>query len=584
MVTLKKIHHRGAWRIGIVIDYDDLDAKAKVRKMGAFWSQTHRCWYVLYNNQNYTELKRTFADIEIVNDENNQRHTEPAEILHEIVHITDTVGELRLVDETEHKEVIPELASKIVFSGTVGKYWVLKVRYNDQITPKLMEIKGVYWNKKQQAFFVLRHVNVKLRVEVLLGIGDIFPKNYYNLEKVVVNPNTRIELKEYPDDRKWMIMVCPPIPYLIEQVKRWEGSRFSKTHQTYLLNATPSVLQNIEKLATELNIPLRITLPEKYILRKNAINRKAIKLRSVKENLLVQVPDTSKTYTLAMIDYMLAMNYSPNSIRAYVAAFNTFQRVNQYQNPDELSERQIISHLSRMNETGLSVSSLNMLINALQFYYRTVLKRETFEVKIPRPRAEKRLPPVLTMEECARIFQNVENPKHRLMLLIGYGAGLRRSEIISLQWCDILFDEHKIHLKQSKGNKDRMVMLPFSIVSFLQMYREIFPDDTWVFPGQFKGEPISATTVQVVMRRAVEKAGLEKKATVHTLRHSFATHLLEGGTDIRYIQKLLGHQSINTTMIYTHISPQATKAITSPLDRFIVNNDSDLLKNKKLNP
>jgi site-specific recombinase XerD len=171
------------------------------------------------------------------------------------------------------------------------------------------------------------------------------------------------------------------------------------------------------------------------------------------------------------------------------------------------------------------------------------------------------------MEECLSIFGQVANPKHRLLLMIGYGAGLRRSEIISLKWEDILFDEHKIHVKQSKGNKDRMVMLPYMIVSFLKDYRKLYPSDDWVFGGQYKGEALSAGTVQAVMRQAVLKAGLEKRATVHTLRHSFATHLLESGTDIRYIQELLGHSSLKTTMIYTHITPKATRKIISPLDQ-----------------
>jgi len=292
----------------------------------------------------------------------------------------------------------------------------------------------------------------------------------------------------------------------------------------------------------------------------------ASQLQNLRENLLQQIPVMAKTYTLAMIDYLMAQNYSANTIRNYVKSFNLFMLINQYQNPDTLTEMQIVRHLARMTEKGLSTSSLNMLVNALQYYFRTVLKRSTFEIKLPRPRKEQHLPNVLTMDECARIFSNVDNPKHKLLLLIGYGVGLRRSEIVSLKWEDILFEEHKIHIKQTKGNKDRIVMLPYSLVAYLKNYRALYPSDSWVFPGQYKGEALSTQTVQTVMTNAVSKAGLEKKATVHTLRHSFATHLLESGTDIRYIQQLLGHSSIKTTMIYTHITPKATKKIISPLD------------------
>lgn len=296
----------------------------------------------------------------------------------------------------------------------------------------------------------------------------------------------------------------------------------------------------------------------------------------LRESLVKQVPTFTQVYTLAMIDYMMAMNYSVNSIRNYVQAFNQFQMSFEYQNPDELTEKQIVRHLAQMMEKGLSAASLNTTINALQFYFKTVLKREKFNAKLPRPRQEHHLPSVLTMEECARIFEQVINPKHKLLLLLGYGAGLRRSEIINLRWEDILFAEHKIHIKQSKGKKDRMVMLPYSIVSYLEDYRRLHGVEGWVFEGQYKGESLSAGTVQQVMRNAVVKAGLEKRASVHTLRHSFATHLLESGTDIRYIQQLLGHSSIKTTMVYTHISPKATRAIVSPLDRLGFQGDKEL--------
>lgn len=571
MVQLRKIFHRENYQIGITFGFNQY-LIAKVRRIGAFWSKTHKCWYVLYNKENYQLILRSFDRVEIIKDENNERRTEPAEIQQEIVHIAETTSEIRPELQAEHKDYDPEFASKIVFRGNTGKYWILKVPYKAGLTPKLMDIKGVYWNKSQKAFFVLRHINVKIKVEALLGVGEIFPPEYYNLETVVSNPNTFVELNEYKPDNKWMILGCPPVPYLIEQVKRWEGSRYSKAHGAYLLSATPSMLENLQKISEELNIPIHNNLPERYLSKYKAMNRKESKFKNLKESMLKQLPVMAQTYTLAMLDYMMAQNYSANTILNYVKSFNLFQRVNFYQNPDTLTEMQVVKHLSGMTEKGLSPSSLSMLVNALLYYFRTVLKRDSFEIKLPRPRKEHHLPSVLTMEECFRIFNFVDNPKHKLLLLIGYGAGLRRSEIVTLKWADLLFDEHKIHVKQAKGNKDRMVMLPYSIVSYLQDYRKLYSGDNWVFEGQYRGEALSARTVQQVMHDAVAKAGLEKKATVHTLRHSFATHLLESGTDIRYIQQLMGHSSIKTTMIYTHIMPKAERKIISPLDNLVQSN------------
>jgi site-specific recombinase XerD len=207
------------------------------------------------------------------------------------------------------------------------------------------------------------------------------------------------------------------------------------------------------------------------------------------------------------------------------------------------------------------------MVNALLFYYNQVEQIPGYELKLPRPKKEKKLPTVLTKEECLLLFGVVENPKHKLLLLIGYGAGLRVSEIVNLEWRDILFAEHKIHIRNAKGKKDRMVMLPMRIVRSLEYYKETYQTKKYVFEGQFAGEPYSVRSVQEVMRMALKKTGLEKKATVHSLRHSFATHLLEHGTDIRYIQQILGHSSIKTTTIYTHISASAVNKIISPLDQ-----------------
>lgn len=572
MIQVRKIYHRENYQIGLFFDFDE-NLMNKAKSIGARWSQTYKCWYVLYNKENFNLILRNFGDVEIVKDENNERRTEPAVIRQEIVHIAESISEIRFDIQAEHKEATPEIASKIVFSGNAGKYWILKVPFQANLTPKLMDIKGVFWNKQQKAFFVLRHVNVKIRVEALLGIGEIFPPEYFNLETVVSDPNTFMELNVYGPDKKWMILSCPPIPYLIEQIKRWEGSRYSNANKAYLLNATPAMLENLQQLSVELNIPIRNNIPARYLSRKKRVNKKASQFQDLKEKMLEQVPPHARIYTLALLDYLMAQNYSANTLSSYTKWFNVFMRVHHYQNPDTLTEMQVVKYLSWMTEKGLSPSSLNMVVNALLYYFRTVLKKDSFEIKLPRPRREHHLPTVLTMEECFRIFGFVDNPKHKLLLLIGYGAGLRRSEISTLKWQDILFDEHKIHIKQSKGNKDRIVMLPNSIVAILQNYRAIYPSDEWVFAGQYKGEAISASTVQVVMRQAVAKAGLEKKATVHTLRHSFATHLLESGTDIRYIQQLLGHANVNTTMIYTHITPKAAKNIISPLDRMIYGAD-----------
>jgi len=418
MVQIRKFYHRGDFQIGIYFGFDE-DLKQKARSIGVRWSQTKKCWYLLYNKDNYNLILRTFEDVIVINDENNEPQPEPARIRQETVHIADEIGALQPAMPVEHKGEDPEFADKIVFKGSVGKYWILQVPYKEDLSRKLMDIKGVFWNKKQKAYFVFRHVNTKIKVEALLDAGSLFPEEYFDKVEIITGENGLIELDVYVPDKRWMVLRCPKVPFLIEQVRRWEGSRYSKSSEAYVLNATPSVFENLQDLALRLNMEIKSNLPDGYLRKSKAANKKSTQLKGMREALLEQVPFMAQTYTLAMIDYMYAMNYSTSAIRNYVSAFNLFMRFNEYQSPDTLTERQIVRHLAMKVEQGLSTSSVNMVINALQFYFRTVLHRDTFEIKLPRPRKEEKIPVVLTIDECASIFRLVDNPKHKLLLLLG---------------------------------------------------------------------------------------------------------------------------------------------------------------------
>ncbi|MEL1242526.1 tyrosine-type recombinase/integrase [Flavobacterium flavipallidum] len=354
--------------------------------------------------------------------------------------------------------------------------------------------------------------------------------------------------------------------------------RYSKVKDCYLIPAAPLTLESLQLQMEVLGVLIANELPFGYLQKKHLPNRKQLELKKTKESIYTQVPEDARSYISCMVDLILAYNYSHSTLQTYSSAFIRFLKNFEYRDPKTIENGEIIPFLASIMEQGLSASAGHTMVNAIQFYYHNVLKMNQYTFKLPRPKKEKKLPAVLTMDECLQIFQVVDNPKHKLLLLIGYGAGLRVSEIVTLQWADILFSEYKIHLKNAKGKKDRMVMLPYSIVQSLQLYKEMYNGKHYVFEGQFAGEPYSTTSVQTVMRNALQKSGLSKKATVHTLRHSFATHLLENGTDIRYIQQFLGHASIKTTTIYTHLTQNAIAKIKSPLDILVNENNKKKLR------
>ncbi|MBU2527239.1 MAG: tyrosine-type recombinase/integrase [Bacteroidetes bacterium] len=570
-ITLRKLKHRGADRIGIYFPYDAA-LISQMKELNAIFSRTHRCWYLDYNRQRYDLLLKTFPDavVAIENiDEILSRDQVAGQSDREnppIIAKSDALQSGAVVHNPEHKVETDLFVSQMKLRRlpNIGKYWVFKMHYVQTISKQLLAVKGVFWNANYKVYMALRHPEVKSKVETILGVVSFFGDDY--LYKEVRFTKLFIRVLPHFDDVKWMRVYVPPQVVLIEKIKRFSMARYSKLHDCYLLPAAPAVYEAVEMQFEPHGVKTVSELPANYLDKRNLPNRKQLDLSKTKALLFEQVPEHAHVYVTDFVNHILALNYSEATLRNYGSAFIRFLRDHHYADPSQIGPKQVVAHLASLMERGLSASAGHTMVNALTFYYQQVLGQTEVSFKLPRPKREKKLPAVLTLEECLRIFQVVDNPKHKLLLLLGYGAGLRVGELVVLEWRDILFEEHKIHIKNAKGKKDRMVMLPQSIVSFLAYYKTIYKPNRYVFEGQFAGEPYSTTSVQSIMRKAVQKSGLSKKASVHTLRHSFATHLLEQGTDVRYIQKLLGHSSIQTTMTYTHLTKQAINKIVSPLD------------------
>lgn len=225
-----------------------------------------------------------------------------------------------------------------------------------------------------------------------------------------------------------------------------------------------------------------------------------------------------------------------------------------------------------LKQENTSHAYVNQALSAIKFYYSNVLKKGKLLYDIPRPKKEKKLPNVLSHSEVLSILESISNYKHKSILALVYSAGLRVSEVVNLKINDIDSDRMLIHVIQGKGRKDRYTMLSQFALEILREYAKNERLKEWLFRGGKDGTHITERSVQKVFGNASKKANINKKVSVHTLRHSFATHLLEGGTDLRYIQELLGHKSSKTTELYTHVSKSNLSKIESPLDRIIKNN------------
>ncbi len=266
-----------------------------------------------------------------------------------------------------------------------------------------------------------------------------------------------------------------------------------------------------------------------------------------------------------MEELLRLKGYSPETIKAYLGHVKRFI-IFLDKEVQEIEDRDIRKYLLALLDQDKSHAYVNLAVSSIKFLVLNVIHRRDLIIELPRPKKETKLPKVLSRQEVSQLLNCVKNSKHKAILMVTYSAGLRVSEVVSLKISDVDSKRMLIHIKQGKGRKDRYTMLSKVALETLRTYAKKYPLTDWLFPGEIVGQHLSERSAQRVFEVARERAGIKKKVSIHVLRHSFATHLLEGGTDLRYIQELLGHKSSKTTEIYTHVSEKELGRIRSPLD------------------
>jgi integrase/recombinase XerD len=267
-----------------------------------------------------------------------------------------------------------------------------------------------------------------------------------------------------------------------------------------------------------------------------------------------------------MIEDMRVRNLSPNTQQLYIDRVAKFARYFG-KSPELLGPEDVRAYqVYLIHQKHASSSMLQQTVCALRFLYRNTLGKEWALPYIPTPRREKKLPVVLSQEEVSRFLDNLPNLKHRALIMTAYATGMRVSEVVSLRVADIDSDRMMIRVELGKGSKDRYIMLSPNLLELLRAYWKVARPTEWLFPGRRPGTHLTTKRIHQVCVKASAAAGLTKRATVRALRHSFATHLLEAGTNIRVIQILLGHRSLRTTARYTHVSRETICSTCSPLD------------------
>lgn len=304
----------------------------------------------------------------------------------------------------------------------------------------------------------------------------------------------------------------------------------------------------------------------------NTLNAKSLSSvihneRAKSKPILAPLNETQTKAIEQFVGYLKSIRYAENTIGTYSDAVKIFFRFFSDRTIDSLEASDItFFNNNYILKYGYSASYQNQVVNAIKLFFRVVQNTKMEIESIERPRREHRLPNVLSKEEVKLILQSLENKKHVAMLSLIYACGLRRSELLSLSLKDIHSDRNLLIINQSKGKKDRVVPISDKLILLLREYYLQYKPKKWLFEGQLPFSQYSERSLELVLKKSVTIANIKKPVTLHWLRHSYATHLMESGTDLRFIQELLGHKSSKTTEIYTHVSTKSIQQIKSPFD------------------
>ncbi len=291
-----------------------------------------------------------------------------------------------------------------------------------------------------------------------------------------------------------------------------------------------------------------------------------LQLKPCGKEVLLHIHPCNQPALQLLIETLQLKAYSESTVRTYRNEFAQLLYVLKSVDVNTLEGIKLRSYfLYCTNTLKLSENTLHSRINAIKFYFEQVLHKEKLFFEIPRPKKPLQLPKTISARDIKKLFEVTQNVKHNLMLKICYGMGLRVSEVVNIKITDIDSNTMQVFIERAKGKKDRYANLPESILEQLRAYYKLHKPQKYLFEG-LQGEQYSIRSVQQVFKNAMKKAGINKVIGIHGLRHSFATHLLENGTDIKFIQELLGHNDIKTTMRYIHVSEQQLKNVKSPLD------------------
>ncbi len=565
-MKLSKITHHRELRIRVEFPYDSQAASLLKQIPDTRWSRTLKSWHIPYTKEAFAQLRELFPDVEY-SSAVEMRHamtvqgskTEELnkEKVKKILTLKKTESTHSIKPETTSKEaevVTNQISSKISIEITTRHIYI-KVPKNDADIAFIRSFKFVLWDSKNYCWSIPNYKNTSEKIKAFFGTRNPIITELITtepIEQTTTQPTfTRTEMLVINHSQKSFKVYFSFNKAIVLEIKKIPFTQWSAEGHYWSIPYSEKYLKELQRLAENFSLRFIYNLEQKP----------KVKPRPSRFDI-----ENYRTCPIDYISKLKELRYSQNTIDTYKHMFEEF--INYYPTAElrDISDEMIIDFLRYLvNERNISGSYQNQSINSIKFYFERVLGGQRKVYTIDRPRKEKFLPEVLSEEEVKMILNVTENLKHKAIFMTIYSAGLRIGEAINLKIKDIDSKRMRIRVEQAKGKKDRYTLLGNKTLEILRKYVIEYKPKEWLFEGA-KGEQYSTSSIQANLKIAVDKVGIKKRITVHTLRHSFATHLLESGTDIRYIQSLLGHSSGKTTEIYTHITTKGFDQIKSPLD------------------
>jgi site-specific recombinase XerD len=549
-----KITWQQELRIRVDFPYDSLKVQQIKTIPDARWSTSLKAWHIPYTIEAFNLLKRLFPQVEIETKEDNSQKEHQTEVPINLPRL-----KLVLPSEKPVEKKKQDFSHSPIEITVSAKQLSVKMPKNDTDVQFIRSFRYFRWNKsgfcwiipnykdnleKIKSYFGERKVNLTDHSASQLNISSVAHEQpVFGQNELFVKNVSHKQLKIYFVYDKSLAL----------QVKKLPLCSWNSDEKCWQLPYSDKFLNELKTLALE--NALSFTYQDEQ--------KQQIKPRKSRYDIV-----NYRTCPSEMIEKLKELRYSKHTIASYSDLFEEF--LNYYDNtePEAITETMIIEFLRYLvNERRVSTSYQNQSINAIKFYYERVLGGIRKIYLIDRPREEMYLPEVLSEEEVKAILDATENLKHKAILTTIYSAGLRISEAINLKIKDIDSQRMQIRVEQGKGKKDRYTLLGKKTLEVLRKYFQLYKPRIYIFEGM-DGQQYSKSSITQILKASVLKAGIKKRVSVHTLRHSFATHLLEGGVSLRYIQSLLGHGSSKTTEIYTHITTKGFDQIINPLDKF----------------